>query len=200
MLRFLLMAVALIVLSGCVTRQVAVSYSPPAPATLPAGDRYPIVRVKTVIDERHDGPNWLGAIRGGFGNPLKTLETERPVKDLVARAFSSGLAARGMLAPAGKENLDLDITIHRYECNQYVRKEAHLDLDVSLVDARTGRRVYADRVRTDKVVGSLVAFDTGVFGSVDRLRMVAAAVLDEAIDTELDKAPFRAAVARAAAE
>lgn len=38
---------------------------------------------------------WLGAIRGGYGNPLKNLESNVPVSQLVQDAFSSALKARG---------------------------------------------------------------------------------------------------------
>lgn len=117
-LRFVLTTVSLIMLAGCGTRQVGLAYSPPAPSAIPAGGRDPVVGVGTVVDDRHNGLHWFGAIRDGYGNPIKIQETEEPVKDVAAHAFSDALAARGMLAPA------------------------------------------------DNLVGSMLAVDTGVFGSI----------------------------------
>jgi len=52
--------------------------------------------VGTFVDARGEPANWLGAIRGGFGNPLKNLESDRPVADIVGAAFADGLRARGV--------------------------------------------------------------------------------------------------------
>jgi len=54
------------------------------------------VNVGTFVDARGEPANWLGAIRGGFGNPLKNLESDRPVADIVGAAFADGLRARGV--------------------------------------------------------------------------------------------------------
>jgi uncharacterized lipoprotein YajG len=193
-----LAAVVLLLLSGCVTRQVALSYSPPAPAAIPAGDHRAVVGIKTVVDARSNDAHWLGAIRGGYGNPLKNLETEQPVKDVVALAFSDALAARGMLAPAGNESIDVTLTIHRFDCNQYLRREAHADFEITLISPRTGNTIYSDRVTADSVNGSVFAMNVGVFGSTDQLRMVAVQTMDDAINQALDKPAFLAAVASAA--
>ena len=189
-------ALALVtMLCGCVTRQVGLVYSAPAAATLPASERHPVVAIKTIIDGRSNDAYWLGAIRGGYGNPLKTLKTDQPVKDVVAQAFSDALAARGLLTPTGSETTDLTLTIHRFDCNQFIRREAHADFEITLTDARTGSRVYTDRVTADDVNGSVLAMDVGVFASVDNLRMVAVGTMRGAIDKALDKAAFQAAVA-----
>lgn len=184
----------MVMLSGCVTRQVALSYSPPAPAAIPTGDHRPVVGIKTVVDDRSNDPHWLGAVRGGYGNPLKILETEEPVKDVVAKAFSDALAARGMLAPAGNEAIEVTITIHRFDCSQYLRREAHADFEIALTNSRTGNSVYADRVTADTVNGSIFAMNVGIFGSTDLLRMAAVQTMDDAINTALDKPGFLAAV------
>jgi len=63
----------------------------------------PVVAVMQVTDRREDGredPNWIGTIRGGFGNPNKRLEA--PVPEVVRQAFVDALRARGLLAPAAE--------------------------------------------------------------------------------------------------
>jgi len=54
------------------------------------------VIVGNFLDQRDVPANWLGAIRGGFGNPLKYLESDRPVAEIVKIAFIDGLQARGI--------------------------------------------------------------------------------------------------------
>ncbi|WP_158933109.1 hypothetical protein [Acidisphaera sp. S103] len=175
------------------------SYSAPPAEALPAAEHHPVIAIKAVVDDRTNGSHWLGAIRGGYGNPLKTLETDQPVKDVVAQAFSDALAARGMLAKASTESIEMTITIHRFDCNQYVRREAHADFEITLTNAHTGTPVYSDRVTADDVNGSVFAMDVAIFGSVDKLRMVAVGTMREAIDKALDKPAFLAAIASAGA-
>ena len=113
MLRLLGVVVLLIVMSGCVTRQVGLTYSGPPESATTSADHHQSVVIRTVVDRRPDGPYWLGAIRGGYGNPLKTLETEPPVKDLVAKALEDALTARSLLATADDQAMLLTLTIYR---------------------------------------------------------------------------------------
>jgi uncharacterized lipoprotein YajG len=196
MLRPLMVVVLIVILAGCVSRQVALTYAPSS-ASLAAGEQSAVVGVKTVIDERSNGPRWLGAIRGGYGNPLKTLETDEPVKDVVATAFADALAARGELAPAGRETILLTVVMRRFDCNQYVRREAHADFEITLANARSGAPIYTDHITADAVNGSVFAMNVGIFASTDDLRMVAVGTLRDAIDQALSKPGFRAALTAA---
>jgi hypothetical protein len=54
----------------------------------------PSIGAVAATDQRKEEPNRLATIMGGFGNPLKTLDTAKPVKDEVADAFLEGLRAR----------------------------------------------------------------------------------------------------------
>src|SRR5258706_4520167 len=71
-----------------------------APAVTPAT---PLISVGPFLDSR--GPradaDWLGAIRGGYGNRLKTLRTQQPMSQVVQAAYADGLRARGVFAEAG---------------------------------------------------------------------------------------------------
>ena len=148
------------------------------------------------IDQREDRSDWLGTIRGGYGNPLKTLHSDRPVPEVIATAFSDGLAARGLLAPAGKQQFDLKVTILEFECNQYVRRDAHANFRVTLLQNGSGRQIYSNEVKIDKLSGSLIVLDIGVFASLDDLRDLLLKTLDQAVDEALDNPDFRAAVAQ----
>jgi hypothetical protein len=151
----------------------------------------PTVGIGTVTDDRKEGPQWLGAIRGGLGNPLKTLETEEPVSDVVKNTLKDGLTARGLFAKSQPKYI-LNIDMMRFDCNQYARREAHILLDVLLVDAVTQQNIYNKTLKSDKVTGSIVTFDAGLFASVDDLRQVANDVLQDAIDQLLHDPEFLA--------
>ena len=188
-------ATIFLLLSGCVTSQGGLSYSNTgiAPVQNPTGKLS--VSLANVSDLRKSDSHHLGAVRGGLGQELKTLETTEPVKDVVAHAFSDALAARAISTAQGQSNVAMSITINRMDCSQYVRREAHADFEIALVNAKTGERIYSDHVVSNKVAGSVVAFDTGVFGSTDELRALAADAMKDAIDQALDKPGFQTALA-----
>lgn len=67
---------------------------------IPSGDPAPgprnSVSTVTVADHRDEKPNRVATIRGGYGNPLKVLDTPVPVSDVVASVFNAALARRQM--------------------------------------------------------------------------------------------------------
>ncbi len=189
---------AFLALAACTTQTVGVRYDPAAvrPAAPEAAGA---VTLGEFVDQRGHGARWLGAIRGGLGNPLKTLETDRTVREVVRDAFRDGLAARGLLAEAEGAPLALQVAIVRYDCNQVARREAHADFDLRLIDRETGRTAYRRRVTVDRVDGTILTLNAGIFGSIEDLRKLANDVLQQAVDQALDDSALRATVAEAAA-
>ncbi|WP_285672283.1 hypothetical protein [Paralimibaculum aggregatum] len=150
----------------------------------------------SLADTRGHGAHWLGAIRGGLGNPLKTLETAGPVGAVVRAAIAAGLAARGMAATAGTAAAGRpSITILRFDCNQVARKEAHIDLDVRFAFPETGAGLRRRRIVADRGAGSVITFDAGICAGVEDLRALANAVLQEAVDRMLDDPALATALA-----
>jgi hypothetical protein len=92
--RLLCIVVPVIALSACSNTTSDMHYTMPATVVRAAA---PVVSGVTAIDQRKEEAHRLATIMGGFGNPLKTLDLARPVKDEVADAFAEGLRAR----PAG---------------------------------------------------------------------------------------------------
>lgn len=179
--------------AACSTTAVTLPYAPTA-AVQPAAR--PTVAAISVTDAREErNPTWIGAIRGGYGNPLKNVTTVRPVKDEVETAFRDALAARGLLAPAGAP-YRLDVAVRRLSCNQLARREGHAIFAVALVDARSSRTVYQDIAESRVVTGSIITFDAGLFASVDDLREVAIRAMNQAIDQALNKPGFIEAAQR----
>lgn len=182
----LVAAGGMLLLAACSTTPTTLTYSPAAvPQAAPAKAS---VVVDTVTDSRQHDATWLGAIRGGFGNPLKTLVTDAPVKDVVADAFRAGLAARGLNTADSRYVMSLNVV--QFDCNQFVRREAHAHIDVVLRERATGVEAFRKTASADLVTGSLVTMDAGIFAEVEDLRKVANDALQQAVDMALDDPVF----------
>jgi len=192
--RRLIGALALVVqlgtVSGCVTDTVSLSYK--AAGQITASSSGAAVSVGSFVDQRGETATWIGAVRGGYGNPLKKLETDKPVAALVQTAFTDGLRARGLLG-TGTGAFQKAGAIEKLDCSQYVRREAHAAIDVSVFDS-SGKQVFTQTHTADELEGSLMALNVGVFGSVDTLRALAEKALSEVVDKALDDTAFRNAI------
>jgi hypothetical protein len=133
----------------------------------------------------------LGAIRGGYGNPIKKLESERPVAELVKAAFSEGLRARGI--PVDEDAAQNHITgiIKKLDCSQYVRREAHVDIEIMVLD-KLGQQRFGRRYTASNVDGSLFSLSVGILASVEDLRSIMEKTLGEVVDQSLDDSTLRA--------
>lgn len=182
----------LILVSACSTNKVHLNYV--SPNIVSSDGANAAISSVIVQDSRGTAADWLGAIRGGFGNRLKTLLTEKPVREIVENAYSSGLEARGFLEKSGSGKLELTVDIIKFDCSQYVRREAHATFLVSLIDLESAQNVHSKAVQVDLTSGSIVALDVGIFGSVEQLRLLANDALQEAIDKTLDDPAFRSSL------
>lgn len=70
----------------------------------------------------------------------------------------------------------------QFDCNQYARLEAHATLEVDVLEIASGRSVYSKSYTADKVDGSVVTLNAGIFGSVDALKKVANDTIQNVID------------------
>lgn len=187
--RFLLLS-ALLVLAACEVPPVQLRYAPTTAVAPGSGSAF----VGAVLDQRGEtDPNWIGAVRGGYGNPLKVLRGEQPTAGAVRQAFSDGLAARGMLAPVGGGGRELRIAVVQLDVDRYIRLEARLDLRLEVVGA-SGQPVFRDEVKVNRVTGSIIALDAGIFADPNELRDLLARLLSEAVDQLLDKPGLHQAV------
>lgn len=180
-----------VVLVGCSTHHVRLEYRAPAAAT--GGSRMlPAIAVGQFADDRGDdaqrGPNgtWIGAIRGGYGNSIKTVLLEQPVRDVVASALAQGLAARGALPDQNSGTYVLSGSVRTFACKQFVRRDCSVALDVVLSERANGRKVIEKNYEAYEFDGSLWALDAGVFGSVEKLRDLASRTLTAIVDKVLD--------------
>jgi uncharacterized lipoprotein YajG len=192
MRRMLALSLLCLGLAACGTTQMPMTY---APTVTPVAVSRPVVAVGTITDRRENGredPRWIGTIRGGFGNPIKTLEASEPVTEVVRKAFTDALAARGMLAPAAPR-YTLSVDIVQFKADQVARREATVEFRVTLAQAG-GASVLTTQERANQVGGSVVTLSAGVFGSVEDLHAIALSTMNQAIDRILDKPEFAAAL------
>jgi hypothetical protein len=193
MRRYLLLSMLAVGLAACGTTQMSMPYSP---AAQPVSVNRPVVAMGTVTDRREDGredANWIGTVRGSFGNPVKRLEAPVPVSEIVRQAFSDALAARGMLATGAPRYL-LSVEILQFKSDQVGRREATVEFQVTLTPSGGGAVVLQDRELANQITGSVLTLSAGVFGSLDELRAIALSTMSQAIDRILDKPGFAAAL------
>jgi hypothetical protein len=191
-----LLVVALLVLAGCSTNRVSLGYQPEAGTVVQRGPA--VVQLGKFTDARGVDANFLGAVRGGFGQQLKTLVTDEPVSAVVRTGFSQGLAARGLLRDATDAPYTMIATIEKFDCSQYVNREAHARIAVTVSETASGRIVMNETFQRDLAKNNRNLFDAGAFASTDDLRVVAADALREIVDTALDSPKLKQALAAGA--
>lgn len=151
----------------------------------------PVVRVGRFEDARDTDSDWLGAIRGGYGNVLKRLRTEESTHLAVEAAFRNALTESGLYADGDSARFEIDGRILKLDCSYYVNREAHAHLEVQLVDLVTKNAVFSGSYRSDLSERGVGA---GIFGSVDTLRELAENALSDAIDQVLSDPSFEGAL------
>lgn len=176
-----------ILFSNCSTTEVGMSYNTNVTYKMAS---MPTLYVKEIHDQRKHDQYWLGAIRGGYGNALKTLKTDIPVKKMVLQTIEKALMSRNMLTESNKSSYTLVFDLYQFDCNQYVRKEAHIKLGVKVYN-KAQKQVYSDTAIIDNIEGSMLSLKTGVFASTDDLKELAEKTLNQAIDKLFDEPKFR---------
>ena len=138
--------------------------------------------VGSFADDRGTNANWLGAIRGGYGNPLKKLYTDRPVSEVVEQAFTDALQARKLLGD--KQNAKVEITgeVIKFDCSYYFNREAHAHLLVKVLSLPSHTLIYSRAYQTDNKEGG---WGAGIFGNTDELTQFAQRTLNETVDKVL---------------
>jgi hypothetical protein len=153
-----------------------------------------VIELGGFSDARGVDSHFLGAIRGGFGQPLKTLITEDSISTVVRAGFSEGLRARGLLHDGSEAPYMMTATIEKFDCSQYVRREAHARIAVTVRETVNGRILMTETFQRDLVNANPNLFDVGILASTDDLRAVAADALREIVDIALDSSKLKQAL------
>lgn len=167
------------ILFGCSTTSTTLRYEPTVAIKIEP-DVKPVAIVGAITDIRkEDDPRWFGAIRGGYGNPLKKLVGDTPMNETVARLLSDALKERQLLASGNSATVRIEGTIQALDCNYYFNRDAHAQLQLNLVDAGSGVLLYSQSQKTDN---SEVGVGAGVFGDVNHLAEFMQKTLNQTID------------------
>ena len=187
----LLLAGALVALAGCTTDTLPLAYASTA-APLTAVPASSIASVATNDLRHEDDPGWYGAVRGGFGNPLKKLRTPGPLADTISQAFTAALVQRG-LPPTADAPDALQVTIVKFQSDQMVNRESDITLHLALHRRRDSVILYEDDALIEQQENSNFV-DVGIFGSVEKLQALNGRALSLVIDQLLSKPGFLAAL------
>jgi hypothetical protein len=169
--------------------------------TLPlhyTGQAHPVAATATisainVVDQRGEtDPTWYGAIRGGYGNPLKILHADKPVRDTVRDAFETALATRGVRIDPGTRAPALSVTVIDFQADRVMRSSMRVRMVVSLADPVTSGTIYRQEILEDPT--NFTGLDLGVFGSPSELQQLAETTMSRAIDEAVDAPGFQAAM------
>lgn len=189
LLRIFIIALSITWLQGCSSHNMDITYKPTSQPT--TSKTIGKIETVNVTDSRGTPTNWLGAIRGGYGNPLKKLYTDGNTSDVVATAFEEALQARGLIAPKNISKFRVNVTLEKFDTSYFFNKEAHAHFSVALVHTPTQQTVFSQTYRTDNEEGGVGA---GIFGNVDALAEFANKTLNQNIDKALDDPQFIAAL------
>ena len=144
---------SLVTVTGCSTHLVSLSYDVPEIGV--ARSAAAPVTVEPFRDKRGTDPDWLGAIRGGYGNPIKKLRTTTPTAELVTQAFRDALAARGVTVDKTPPRFVVTGAVKKLDCSYYMNREAHAHLFVRVLDAGSRRVVFENLYRADQTEGGV---------------------------------------------
>ena len=175
---------AVTVLAGCV-RPVSLHYL--APQQNMVATR-PLIGTVTVVDERGGAPAEIGAVMGPDGKPLKTLVVSHDIANVVGDIARHALFARNELTPNGSGPYELRIELLGLDAQQWADRQAQVDIVVSVVDRRTGRRVFVTRTYAEQRGDNYLAEDNQFLGSPAALSRDESETLARAIDSVLDHA------------
>ena len=182
--------VVTLALGACSNTVASLHYVAPAPLWTVAA---PSIGGVIAQDQRREAPTRLATIMGGYGNPLKTLDTAKPVKDEVADAFLEGLRAREMLAPASQAPLRIELRVRKFDADMIIGRTARIDLTMSLFD-QPGAVVYQNSAVDSEP--DMKFLETGIFANIADLQALSQTVLNRTVNRMLDDPQFRAALDR----
>jgi len=188
--RFILTALLSSAIVGCSTHIESVKYQPTDLASNSVSGEASAV-VGSFADDRGTNANWLGAIRGGYGNPLKKLYTDRPVSEVVEQAFTDALQARKLLGDTQNAKVEITGEVIKFDCSYYFNREAHAHLLVKVLSLPSHTLIFSRAYQTDNKEGG---WGAGIFGNTDELTQFAQRTLNETVDKVLADPEFIAAL------
>jgi hypothetical protein len=183
------------ILSGCWTTHFALKYQA-SPKVTPAAAGTPSIMVGTFADVRGYKPNWIGRIRGTFGNSLEKLVVDESVATLVQTQFRDGLLARQFAVVKADAVLEISGVIRKLSSIQYVHLETDVEIEVQLRRLPTGDQVFTHTYSVKAVEASRAYTVQAVESArpVDAIRALTEKTLRDVVNQALDDPAFREAL------
>jgi len=193
--RFALLVVCACFVAACsTTTQSGLAYTPSASLVRAKPTLLVSVTTGKFIDQRGgDDKEWIGAIRNGWGIPVKNVDLSPSVSAVVQKAFAAGLRARGF-ATHGGTAYRISGVIKRLDANQLVHLESNARIEVDVFKVSTGHEGFSRTYSAHNHEGSLLSLHTGYFGSEEKLRALAQKTLDQVVNQALDDSDLRNAI------
>ena len=141
------------ILSGCWTTHLAFKYQAP-PKVTPAVAGTPTLMVGTFVDMRGYKPNWIGRIRGTFGNSLEKLVVDESVAILVQTQFRDGLLARQFPVVEADAAFEIAGVIRKLSSIQYVHVETNVEIEVQVRRLPSGEPTFVHTYSAQAVEAS----------------------------------------------
>lgn len=181
-------------LAACSTTHGGLAYTPSRSLVRETPTAAVSVTAGRFADQRgNDDKQWIGAIRNGWGIPIKNVDVTPSVSAVVQEAFATGLRARGF-ATNGGTAYRISGIVKRLDANQLVRLDANAKVEVDVFKVSTGQEVFSHTYSAHNLEGSLFTLHAGYFGSETKLRALAQKTLDEAVNEALDDNNLRNAI------
>ena len=111
----------------------------------------------------------------------------------VAQSLSDALKQRQLLASGDGAVVRIDGTIQVLDCNYYFNRDAHAQLLLNVVDAKSGMLLYSQSQATDNSEGGVGA---GIFGDPNHLAEFMQKTLNQTIDEFFADPVFMSVLAR----
>jgi len=141
-------------------------------------------------------PNWIGRIRGTFGNTLETIVIDQPVATLVQTQFRTGLEARQFSVVQTGAAYEVEGVIRKLSSIQYVHIETNIEIEVLVrsLPSREARfaHVYSTRALQASQTYSVLAAVT--VWPVEGLRGFTEKTLANLVNQALDDRALRDAL------
>lgn len=180
-----IMVLSVLLLTGCSPYIAKIEYKG---TRLNSIDAIPSINEVVVSDQRGTASNWLGAIRGSYGNVRKRLLTEEPTAIVVDKMYTDALNNNGLYTESKDAPYNLKVTILKFDCSYLFNREAHVNVNVSLVDNFTSKIKFSRNYRTDEVEKGMFGGD--FFRDEETLRNLAETVMNKTIEKTLVDSAF----------
>jgi uncharacterized lipoprotein YajG len=186
---------AALILSGCWTTHLTLTYQAP-PTVTAAAVGTPTLMVGTFLDVRGYKRNWIGRIRGTFGNSLEKLVVDESVATLVQTQFRDGLLARQFPVVDADGVFEISGVIRKLSSIQYVHVETDVEIEVQLRRLSTRNAVFTHTYSAHALQASRAYTVQAVESArpVDAIRTLTQKTLREVVNQALDDPAFREAL------